>query len=90
MGRNTTLAVPEKRRLRRACRVIAETVKTLAAILVYLGVTGALALASFYVIAMTADLKCGVCRDPAGVLGFAPKDPAAPTPLALRGSLPGE
>jgi hypothetical protein len=74
--------------VRRVRRAIAETVKTLAAILVYLGATGTLALASFYVIATTADLKCEVCRDPAGVLGFAPKL-EAPAPLALRGALSG-
>jgi hypothetical protein len=81
-------------RIRRLRRLIADLVKTFAGILVYLGVTGAIAIASIHVIATTAELKCEVCADPARALAAgswkeaAPEvmpDPVPDTPL--RGTL---
>ena len=51
-------------RIRRIRRLIGDLVKTLAGIVLYVGVTGAIALASIHVIATTAELKCEVCADP--------------------------
>jgi hypothetical protein len=81
--------------IRRVRRLVGDLVKTLAGILVYLGVTGAIALASLHVIATEADLKCEVCADPGRALALAldPRrddSPGATSGLALRGSLATE
>lgn len=80
-------------RFRRIRRLIGDLTKTLAGIFVYLGVTGAIALASIHVIAMTAELKCEVCSDPALLLASGPHRDEAPEAIPdtpLRGALPEE
>jgi hypothetical protein len=78
-------------RIRRVRRLIVDLVKTLAGISVYLGVTGAIALATLHVIATTAELKCEVCADPALFLATGPYRSEAPPEAVpdtpLRGSL---
>lgn len=78
-------------RIRCIRRFIGDLVKTLAGIVVYLGVTGAIALASLHVIATTAELKCEVCTDPVLLLASGPRRDEAPEAIPdapLRGSLP--
>jgi len=79
-------------RIRGVRRLVGDLVKTLAGILVYLGVTGAIALASIHVIATTVELKCEVCADPGRALAFAfdagrDDSPGTASDLPLRGSL---
>ena len=77
-------------RIRRIRRLIGDLVKTLAEIVLYVGVTGAIALASIHVIATTAELKCEVCTDPAKVLASDPRRDEALEAIPdtpLRGSL---
>ena len=83
--------------IRRVRRLIGDLVKTLAGLLVYLGVTGAIALASIHVIATAAELKCEVCADPALLpallLASGPWRDAAPDVIpdtSLRGALSEE
>ena len=80
-------------RFRRLLRLIGDLTRTFAAIFVYLGVTGAIALASLHVIATTAELKCEVCADPTLLLETVSRRDAAPPAIPdtpLRGSLSGE
>jgi hypothetical protein len=77
-------------RIYRVRRLIGDLVKTLAGIVVYVGVTGAIALASIHVIATTAELKCEVCTDPARVLASGPRRNEAHEAIPdapLRGAL---
>lgn len=78
-------------------RLIGEACKVLACILVYAGVTGAIAASAIHVIAVAAELKCDLCTEPGRVLAlaFGPKAGEAPGAVpdlpadAPTGSIPG-